>query len=231
MLTSPNPERSFVEFLFERLLFELVLARNKPQGCCIDPAAISIEFDYILHYYAYLGLKLVHGRRVDAIRNLSLNTVSGVLIHMTNMRGGGSGEGQRYKIFPASLAETFEFGQETGEDYGDHVHCTHVSNKRIKEFRRDSGAKVPQEYRDEIELLVRILKENELISGNYNSALVEALLDLSDEEDDGEYYDTPEDVYVNRLEKARLFFLLRTSEDTFATLPMRANYASFQYIN
>ncbi|KAF9955674.1 hypothetical protein BGZ65_003246 [Modicella reniformis] len=200
MLSSPNPEGAFVDYLFERLLFERVLARNSLSGCCIDPEAMSDKFDYILHYYLHLGLKKAHNRRSEAIRNLNLNEIAGVVVYMTNMQG-------RYKIFSANLAQTFDFGQEHEDTYGDHIHCAQMSNKQIKDFRRDWAAKVPQEHQDEIELLVRILKENGLMSSqDCGRTLADKLNALVDDEDDEDrlYIDTLHDAYIAKLENARL---------------------------
>ncbi|KAF9366317.1 hypothetical protein BGX34_004242 [Mortierella sp. NVP85] len=143
-------------------------------GCCIDPEAVADKFDYILHYYLHLGLKRVHDRRSEAIRNLGLNTIAGVVIHMTNMRG-------RYRIFPANLAQTFDFGQEE-DTYGEHVQCAPMSNKQIKEFRRDWSVKVPQEQQDEIELLarpkleVRLHNEQNLVSSIKSLTSMDAIV-------------------------------------------------------
>ncbi|KAG0222307.1 hypothetical protein B0O80DRAFT_487499 [Mortierella sp. GBAus27b] len=197
MAVGPNPERLFVQYLFERLLFERILARSGFDGCCIDPEAVADKFDYILHYYFYLGLKKIHDYRSEAIRNLALNTTAGVVIHMANMRG-------QYKVIPASVAQTFDSGQEKEDAYGDHVHCSQMSNKQVKEFRRDWTSKVPQEYQDEIDLLVRILKENGLMSGRDCGGTLADEFDLSDDDEDLEDYEVPHDVYVAKLESARL---------------------------
>ncbi|KAF9162618.1 hypothetical protein BGX21_001563 [Mortierella sp. AD011] len=195
MLTSPNPQREFVEYLFERLLFERILACNHPDGCCIDPAAISNKFDFILEYYSH-GLKKVHDLRSEAIQNLGLHTTAGIVIHLTNMQG-------RYKVFPASLEATFEFSSEKEDEYGHHVQCRAMSNKQIKEFHRDYASKVSKEYRDEIELLVNILRANGLISPTGCGSELDKLSDDDKDEDEDDEHQVTEDRYVAKLEKAR----------------------------
>ncbi|KAF9997472.1 hypothetical protein BGZ80_000268 [Entomortierella chlamydospora] len=195
MLTSPNPQREFVECLFERLLFERILACNHPNGCCIDPAAISNKFDFILEYYS-LGLRKVHDLRSEVVQNLGLHTTTGTVIHLTNMQG-------RYKIFPASLEATFEFSSEKEDEYGHHVQCRAMSNKQIKEFHRDYASKVSKEYRDEIELLVNILNANGLISPRGCGSELDELSEDDEEEDEDDEYQATEDRYVTKLEKAR----------------------------
>ncbi|KAF9351454.1 hypothetical protein BGX26_010554 [Mortierella sp. AD094] len=193
MLTSPNPQREFVEYLFERLLFERILACNHPNGCCVDPAAMSDKFDFILEYYSH-GLRKVHDLRSEVIQNQGLHTIAGTVIHLTNMQG-------RYKIFPASLEATFEFSSEKEDEYGDHVQCQAMSNKQIKEFHRNFSSKVSKEYRDEIELLVNILKANRLIlPRGCGSELDEPSDDDYDEDEDDEYQ-FAEERYVAKLEK------------------------------
>ncbi|KAG0199978.1 hypothetical protein BGX28_006826 [Mortierella sp. GBA30] len=197
MISAPNPEILFVEFLFERLLYERVLARNSLEGCCIDPEAMADKFDYILHYYRLMGLKQTHKLRSEAIGNLGLNVLSGVVIFMTNMRG-------RYKVFPASVATSFVFGSESEDTYDYHIHSQHMSNKQIKEFKRDSAAKIPEDYQSEIDLLVRILKDNGLMSAGDCGEDLEKNLDVHnslDDIDDGVY---PEDRYITKLEELLL---------------------------
>ncbi|KAF9109081.1 hypothetical protein BGX27_008022 [Mortierella sp. AM989] len=196
MLTSPNPQREFVELLFERLLFERILACGRPNGCCIDPEAMSDKFEFILEYYSH-GLRKVHSLRFEVIRNLGLHTTVGVVIHMTNMKG-------RYKIFPASLEATFQVESENDEEYGHHVRCQALSNKQTKDFNRDFASKVPEAYRDEVELLVSILKANKLISAKTCGKIEPDDLSDDDDDNDNEELRFAENRYVAKLEKTRL---------------------------
>ncbi|KAF9198119.1 hypothetical protein BGZ49_001172 [Haplosporangium sp. Z 27] len=200
MLTVPNLQKEFIEYLFERILFERILSCSHQNGCCIDPSALSNKFEFILGYYSH-GLRNVHDLRSEAIQNLGLNTVAGIVIHLNNMQG-------RYKIFPASLESTFDFGCENSEDYENHVQCRAISNKQIKEFNRDFAARVPKEFRDEIELLVNILKANKLIAGKGCGDGYDALSDSEIDSSEGEGQ-TPEEQYVAKLEEARLQSELR----------------------
>jgi hypothetical protein len=107
----------------------------------------------------------------------------------------------RYRIFPANLAQTFDFGQEE-DTYGEHVQCAAMSNKQIKEFRRDWSVKVPQEQQDEIELLVRILRENGLMSGRDCGGSSADEFDALLKDDDELFFEAPRDAYIAKLEKA-----------------------------
>ncbi|KAF9179158.1 hypothetical protein BGZ51_007184 [Haplosporangium sp. Z 767] len=50
-MSTLNLEGTFVEFLFERLLFEHILTQNSQTGCCIDPELMAVK----------LGLDLISG--------------------------------------------------------------------------------------------------------------------------------------------------------------------------
>ncbi|KAF9431191.1 hypothetical protein BGZ76_000515 [Entomortierella beljakovae] len=156
MLAMPNPQRDFIELLFERLLFEETLSQSDSTSCCIDPTKISMIFHFIHTYYSELGLKEAHSYRENGIVNQSLHTPQGVRIFLSNFR-------DRFKLIPASFTATFDFGNEAEANPFDHVGCKPITGKQVKDFNKSFASIIEKDYRNEIDLLVDIVKANGLI--------------------------------------------------------------------
>ncbi|KAF9338633.1 hypothetical protein BGZ91_008336 [Linnemannia elongata] len=147
-MATPEPEHySFVDLLFERLLFERVLLRNQTTGCCINPGALSMQLDLIGHYYTVIAMTPFQRLCGEAIHNRDFSTF-GILSYLNNHQ---KQQQQPFKIFPNSLAAKFELEIESDR------------SSKIKDFRRDYGNKVSKEQQKEVEFLVDMLDQNGLL--------------------------------------------------------------------
>ncbi|KAH7050442.1 hypothetical protein BKA57DRAFT_528007 [Linnemannia elongata] len=161
-MATPEPEHySFVDLLFERLLFERVLLRNQTTGCCINPGALSMQLDLIGHYYTVIAMTPFQRLCGEAIHNRDFSTF-GILSYLNNHQ---KQQQQPFKIFPNSLAAKFELEIESdwSSKVCDHIFCPWMSHKQIKDFRRDYGNKVSKEQQKEFEFLVDMLDQNGLL--------------------------------------------------------------------
>ncbi|KAF9137929.1 hypothetical protein BGX30_009768 [Mortierella sp. GBA39] len=161
-MATPEPEHyAFIDLLFERLLFEQVLLRNQTTGCCISPGALSMQLDLIGHYYTAIATTTFQRLCGEAIHNRDFSNF-GILSYLNNHQ---RQQQQPFKIFPNSLAGKFDLGIESDRPskLRDHIFCPWISQKQIKDFKRDYGNKVSKEHQKELEFLVDMLDQNGLL--------------------------------------------------------------------
>ncbi|KAF9536781.1 hypothetical protein EC957_009727, partial [Mortierella hygrophila] len=163
-MATPEPEHyAFIDLLFERLLFERVLLRNQTTGCCISPGTLSMQLDLIGHYYTVIAMTTFQRLCGEAIHNRDFSNF-GILSYLSNHQ---RQQQQPFKIFPNSLAAKFDLGIESDRPskLRDHIFCPWISQKQIKDFKRDYGNKVSKEHQKELEFLVDMLDQNGLLRG------------------------------------------------------------------
>ncbi|KAF8933699.1 hypothetical protein BGZ47_010758 [Haplosporangium gracile] len=161
-MATPDPEHyAFVNLLFERLLFERVHLRNQTKGCCISPGALSMQLDLIGHYYTVVAMTTFQRLCGEAIHNRDFFNY-GILSYLSNHQ---RQQQKPFKIFPNSLAAKFDLEIESDRSSKacDHIFCPWMSNKQIKDFKKDYGNKVSKEYQKEFEFLVDMLDQNGLL--------------------------------------------------------------------
>ncbi|KAF9118575.1 hypothetical protein BGW39_001031 [Mortierella sp. 14UC] len=137
--TSPGLVDVLIAYLFERLVFEIILQNDSSKWNDLQPIELSSKF-------AYIG---------EAIDRLKLNTVSGAINYVIRYR-------HCYKILPEHIVKDFWLEDRTDDKMPTIISYTVFQLKNVVNTRRRFATIVPEPYREEVEFLVNLMQRNGL---------------------------------------------------------------------
>ncbi|KAG0251985.1 hypothetical protein BGZ95_006738, partial [Linnemannia exigua] len=148
---------TFIAYLFERIFFESIARLNTPGagGTNLHPIELATKLGYISRFYAQMSLKSSTRRHGEAMNLLGLNTASGVTIYMTNHR-------HRLKVLPDSFAKEIRIDFSSESKLCMRIFSPALSLKDMVEIRRRFMSRVPENYREEIDYLMDMMRRNGL---------------------------------------------------------------------
>ncbi|KAK3830377.1 MAG: hypothetical protein J3R72DRAFT_456047 [Linnemannia gamsii] len=147
----------FIAYLFERIFFESIARLNTPctGGTNFHPIELATKLDYISRFYAQMSLKPCTRRRGEAMNLLGLNTAFGVTIYLTNHR-------HRLKVLPDSFAQEIRLDFSSESKLRMSIFSPALSPKEMVDIRQLFTSRVPENYREEIEYLMGMMRRNGL---------------------------------------------------------------------
>ncbi|KAG0379355.1 hypothetical protein BGX24_000771 [Mortierella sp. AD032] len=147
----------FIAYLFERIFFESIARLNTPctDGTNFHPIELATKLDYISRFYAQMSLKPCTRRRGEAMNLLGLNTAFGVTIYLTNHR-------HRLKVLPDSFAKQIRLDFSSESKLRMSIFSPALSPKDMVDIRQLFTSRVPENYREEIEYLMGMMRRNGL---------------------------------------------------------------------
>ncbi|KAF9134368.1 hypothetical protein BGW39_007246 [Mortierella sp. 14UC] len=154
--TQPELEDdTFIAYLFERIFFESVARLNTPGGTKLFPVDLAIKLGYISRFYAHMSLKPSARHRGAALNLLGLNTISGVTIYMT-------GHLYRFKVLPDSFTKEIRLNFSSENKVCICIFSPALLPKEMVEIRRRFMFHIPENYREEIDYLMGVMRRNGL---------------------------------------------------------------------